>query len=1284
MSQLATPSQGHPVHRRERLLRPWQLLLVALTALVALLLLGSSAAPVAGYLARPDSWTLQYLRLMVAVRPQDLALRLQLVDVLLLAGQLAEADQILSLLGPVPKDLQARLLSLRLRLHVAQFTQQADPSKRPLPLQAHIAQGIEALLREPLSVAELAGLAGSSLTIGRPDLAGRIYLRLVEIDAVGRSKWLLLAAQQQHASGHAETAGLLYDRLSTAESDLATARRYALLALTALISADRGQKALELVGLYLTRFPSDREILEVAAKLALANQKPTLAAHYYEQIAAAAPDAETQRRFGRLALLALVAGNQVDAALRLAEQLLGKFPTDTELLEIATKLAQGNQQPRLAQTWGRVLLAQDPQNSARISRQLTIEISAGDLNAALLLARRLVRRHPHSAKERAQLAQIAEWSGQPQLALQHWVELALQTGARRYLDRALKMAPQLYELEQLARLLAFMARRGRLSNAELLSLVETFEGIGEPEQLVAILKDYLRRYPDHQQAWQALAEVHERRGDLVAALQTFQRVSRDGGSNLAEITHRASLLWELQRPSEAYVLLRDVLDHSGVADRQQLLTSAALGSLGESSKPSAEDSTRATYLQTLAHLFWLHEPRPETLEDYRQLWRQGALTIQSAGRFMYLTQTQGLHSEAIAIGELAFSRFKDPEFLISAMELAYEHERWPDLDRLVRLSREHIELFATRRNYFLVLADYYLHQRNYEGAQAAYLKLLALDPSSAMARTALLWLHIDHGSDLPHGQGKRSRSMLARLLSKWHNAAKSEPAMWLPVATGYAMLGRSQQAVSFYQREWTARPTDHLWLLGAVTALDAVSRSSDARRLRRSTLEQLRPEALRAAHAATSPAEREVLKAYVELVRDLYGPGKGSRWLVEVLRRDLDPSVRTGLLAVWRSTGEQSVSSEWVADTSSISRQNPWGRFTKAAKPSQDGHQVSLIDAGALPDETTEPAPAPLQVLAQDSGADERGGAGRSLIVRAESAVQTINDLLLASGTLSVLLVRGAWALGAQLGIQEIFFGGASEPGTATTAFALEGQAMWRHRLGRLDVGIGANLRGDASLLTGYISESFTPLRGSTLQLGVYFNELVSDTRWLRIYGTRHRATIGLNTHFLTDGIINLQSSFFHYHTRLQEPLSAGANVDLDIGYRLRRLRPLWTLRATASYTRNFLLTDQLPQFGSASSDAQPLVDLLPLEFAAIGIGSRVEHRFPGTSSITPGRFRYMADAWLGWIWPLNIPAFEMNAGITLALPRKHEISLTGFVANNRWLGPGVINAGLGLRYLFR
>ena len=83
-------------------------------------------------------------------------------------------------------------------------------------------------------------------------------------------------------------------------------------------------------------------------------------------------------------------------------------------------------------------------------------------------------------------------------------------------------------------------------------------------------------------------------------------------------------------------------------------------------------------------------------------------------------------------------------------------------------------------------------------------------------------------------------------------------------------------------------------------------------------------------------------------------------------------------------------------------------------------------------------------------------------------------------------------------------------------------------------------------------------------------------------------------------------------------------------------------------------------------------------------MGSRGEHPFAGVSPIAAGRRRYFADAWIGWLWPVNLVGFEMSAGVTLALPRRQEVSLKAFVANNRWLGPGVVNAGVNLSYTFR
>jgi tetratricopeptide (TPR) repeat protein len=1274
-------------NRRERLLKVWHLALVALITLLALALVASTSYPMEATGGRLDGLALQHLRLLVAVRTKDGNLKLRLAQALFATGQLQEASKLLDSFSIDDPELRQWAARLRFQLHLAQFTAARGSQADELASKQRLGQELEALLAFRLSAMELAELAASSLIIERPDLAARIYLRLVETDPKQRRKWLAAAAEQQNACSRPEVAGLLYDQLFQLETDEELAKQYARLALRALISADKGHIALSLVRQYLVRFPTDSALLETAGRLALAHRQPARAARYYEDLANQLSDRSQQRQFAMAAVLALIASNQTDAALLAIKFRLLQFPTDPELLRIGIKLALGNQLVHQAQQWGRLLLSQGPMSRTDIASQLSLELAAGDLTAAYKLARRLVNRSPHDAKQRERLAQLAEWSGQPHLALIEWVHLALQTNKQSYLDRALKMAPQLYELEQLATLLGFMARRGRLSNAELLSLVETFEGIAEPEKLVAILDDYLRRYPDHREAWQALAEVHERRGDLTAALSTFEQVSRVFGSSLSEITHRASLLWELQKPSEAYVLLRDTLQHAGIKDGQALLIQLERARVSEHT-PQLTDTQFAqqSFLLLLSQLFFFHEPQPESLDDYRRLWRDGALVIQGAGRYMYLAETKGLSDEAISVGETAFARFKDPEFLLSAMEIAHETKRFPELERLIAQSHAHIELFAKKRYYYLLLADYYTQKGEYSAAQAAYQQLLTLDPESMMTRAALLWMHIDHSEDLARQQGKRSRAELARLLAKWRELAKTEPALWLPFATGYSLLGRSQDALAFYQREWTSRPTDHLWLLGYLSTLESVGRSRAVQRLRRFALTELRPAAILAAHEEATQSEREHLKAYVELVRDSYGAGKGSRWLRKVLHRDLDLGVQKGLVALWRSSGEQLESSAWVTASSPPPAQpkKVQGRVLRAHKPSQYAPPASLTDSGSLPKEQAEPPPAPLRVLAQDVSAGEGQVLHRSQIVNLETVMQTINDLLIAGGSVTALVARGAWAVGAHLGVKHLILSAADDPQAGSTEVDLRGSVLWRHRLGRLELGLGTNWRADGNLFSGWASESFPLWRGGTLQLGIHLNEQPSDTRWLRIYGARHRATLGLSTNFLTDGNINLQTNFFHYHTRKNEALSAGINADIDLGYRIRRVRPLWTVRATGSYTRNFLLADQLPSFGSDSTSAPALLDALPETFASVGIGSHVEHRFPGTIPTTAGRFRYMADVWVGWMWPVNLVGVEARSGVSLVLPRRQEISLSGFVGNNRWLGPGVVNAGLSLGYLFR
>jgi hypothetical protein len=166
-------------NRRERLLKVWHLALVALITLLALALVASTSYPMEATGGRLDGLALQHLRLLVAVRTKDGNLKLRLAQALFATGQLQEASKLLDSSSIDDPELRQWAARLRFQLHLAQFTAARGSQADELASKQRLGQELEALLAFRLSAMELAELAASSLIIERPDLAARIYLRLV-------------------------------------------------------------------------------------------------------------------------------------------------------------------------------------------------------------------------------------------------------------------------------------------------------------------------------------------------------------------------------------------------------------------------------------------------------------------------------------------------------------------------------------------------------------------------------------------------------------------------------------------------------------------------------------------------------------------------------------------------------------------------------------------------------------------------------------------------------------------------------------------------------------------------------------------------------------------------------------------------------------------------------------------------------------------------------------------------------------------------------------------------
>ncbi len=96
---------------------------------------------------------------------------------------------------------------------------------------------------------------------------------------------------------------------------------------------------------------------------------------------------------------------------------------DLDFLRRATETARRCARPQDAKLLGRRILSQKKDDEEEIKAQIRRELEAGDSPGALALLRSLLAKHPNDLRIREATARVAEWAGQPAIALEQWLFL---------------------------------------------------------------------------------------------------------------------------------------------------------------------------------------------------------------------------------------------------------------------------------------------------------------------------------------------------------------------------------------------------------------------------------------------------------------------------------------------------------------------------------------------------------------------------------------------------------------------------------------------------------------------------------------------------------------------------------------------------------------------------------------------------------------------------------------------------------------------------------------------
>ena len=496
------------------------------------------------------------------------------------------------------------------------------------------------------------------------------------------------------------------------------------------------------------------------------------------------------------------------------------------------RLADADRQRRgdwFAQAGQWYLAANDPLAAARVYRQASLFATAQDTardyslaalqafqsaaanQQALAQARRLVELAPADPSHRETLAQLAEWTDNPTLALTARLWLARRNPSGSQTRHALALARELNDDTAQIELFTLLATQRPLSDDEIAAVASAFSRTDNTAASVEFFADYRNRYPEHASGWETLATLQETTGDLRGAADTWHQIGLKFDRQPDATLRRSTLYWTLDLREDALALLTAL-------------------------QPDV-DPDQTNFWRLLGDQAWQLTRSPLATAAYHVLWTAGEADVAAAERLILLLRDGGDTERATAIAATAFEQLGEPRLLLLGMDAAVRAHHWEAHTQLLNMAHREPAKFENVEMYWLQRALSSTHHQQVAKAVNHYERALSIAPQSNAARLGLLWLAIDNGDN----------RALPALLQRWRIDAETDPAFWQVYAVALTQLGLIRQALPWHHRLAQSNPTDTAVLLNYAQALAHSGQHEAARRLRHHAVSQLRPSMVAAA-----------------------------------------------------------------------------------------------------------------------------------------------------------------------------------------------------------------------------------------------------------------------------------------------------------------------------------------------------------------------------------------------------------------------------------------------------
>ncbi len=1012
--------------------------------------------------------------------------------------------------------------------------------------------------------------------------------------------------------------------------------------------------------------------LKEAGRWYIASGQPLQASQIFKNAFDTSIEPELAFDFALLSIDALRKADHPEKALELIEHYLEKFPQDITLLDEAIALAQEVNKPNQAIRWGTLRLALNSDDLEQIEKQIDLALSSNDLALALHLCEHLINLRPDDTAIRLRTAQIAEWANKPEIALTHWHWLARNEGDKASIDNTLRLAKSLFRGAVVVEMFHFKSKKQPLTQSEIRQLAQAY-GQANPNKLITILADYLAQHPSDYATWELLAKLQVDSGHLDDAIITWRNIITRFGNTADNVTQLAKLLWKQWKPKEALAVLKNNIDKATNKDYE--------------------------FWSLLGDIAWQFEQTKTAFHSYQVLWKSDQPNEFVASRLIQLANDMKHFSEAISVAEQGYWKFKQPRWLILAMNASVLGGKWKELERLLRLSKKNIQLFAQQETYWLLRAQLATHKHQFNNALTFYTKAIAVNPHSIVAKSGLLWSLINAHKIRP----------LAYYIHKWSKEAESQPLLWSAFAAGFVKLDQPENALIWFKRHAIRHPNDYLWLLSFADALDRSHQTDAALRLRRYIFANLNVQiGKNQKQSKDSLLDNALLKrSYITLRRKFFGPNQEQKILAKLFNNNINNHIAQELFIDYLLDQENfDAAHYWLVKTHDSRQQQPAWQQLAIAFAQNDRQSIQRIL------ETQNNQLTPLNEIAalKRSGKSDKALTLVHNLIEAnpnqsnnKQLQQQYNSLLFETarnakfawslkslGTLdiqqslfkfSLPVGKSKWAIQAEYNRLDSSDLELTLPANNEVDVSLAGQYPFSY--GTLDFKAGSNLRNDASLIYANVkfSHQFSRIIEGTFSLGL--NELSYDTAMLRALGAKDKISMGLSAQMTQQLLLQLDIEGHRYNTREGTNLADGYKVNFTLGHNLLMGDPSWQVRLHGAWESN-RLEAHLPfeltsTFHSSSATVE---DIVTPKYGTLGIGTTFRYGMPEQGFISHPFI--LADIWTGWVWPDNALAYNLQIAAGLSVFGPDVLSINAFYGNTQGGRTDQAYRGIGIQYEFR